>query len=184
MFNNVSIGRDSCCIFSKAFVVTTKSKTNKDMFKTTTTDNETKFFNQKNFLIGLIDDIHDNIFIKWIVISNISLSLRIKFKKGNTNNYKSNGHDHDKFMQPPLPQNFPGPAQLPQIYPQLANLQPSQPSLANLEPPQSTLASLQPPQPPLANLQPPKPPLANLQPTSKQSILCHINTMNIRIDRK
>ena len=32
MFNNVSIGRDSCCLFSKAFAVTTKSKTNKDMF--------------------------------------------------------------------------------------------------------------------------------------------------------
>ena len=51
IFNNVSIDRDSCCLFSKAFVVTTKSKTNKDMFKTTLTDNETNFFNQKNFLM-------------------------------------------------------------------------------------------------------------------------------------
>ena len=113
MFNNVSISRDSCCLFSKAFLVTTKSKTNKDMFKTTTTDNETNFFNQKNFLIGFIDDIYDYIFIAWIVISNISLSLGIKFKKDYTNDYKSNGHDHDQFMQPPPPQNFPDPAQLP-----------------------------------------------------------------------
>ena len=45
----------------------------------TTTDNETKFFNQKNFLIGFNDDIYDYIFIAWIVISNISLSLGIKF---------------------------------------------------------------------------------------------------------
>ncbi len=76
----------------------------------TTTDNETKFFNQKNFLIGFNDDIYDYIFIAWFVISNISLSLGIKFKKGYTNNYESNGHDYDKFMQPPPPQNFPHPA--------------------------------------------------------------------------
>ena len=113
MFNNVPISRDSCCLFSKAFVVTTKSKTNKDMFKTTLTDNEANFFNQKNFLIGFIDDIYDYILIAWIVISNISLSLGIKFKKGYTNDDKSNGHDHDQFMQPPPPQNFPDPAQLP-----------------------------------------------------------------------
>ena len=43
----------------------------------------------------------------------ISLSLGIKFKKDYTNDYKSNGHDHDQFMQPPPPQNFPDPAQLP-----------------------------------------------------------------------